>query len=386
MPPESREETVNASHILLKVTDPAKDAEVKAKAEDVLKQAKAGADFATLAKKYSEDEGSQPQGGNLGAFTRGRMMKPFEDAAFALKPGEVSGLVRTDYGYHIIKVLEHNFPNKETSRPSLVRSVQIDKATEIVKNKAAEVRKLVETQKDLAAIAKGMNLPFQLKETAFLNRSSDPYAAGLSQDFLDEVFRLKEVNAVGNPVELPLGTAIPKLLQINLPKPPEYKEAEQAVKKDYLEAKATEQMQAQAKALSDDAKALTNLAKAAQKAGLALKTSASFKRDGAPTPELGIVPEFTSAAFNLPVGGISGGILVGGGKQEAVLQVTSKAPFNEAEYAKRKPTLRDSALNAAKDAYFQEYIRRITEGLQKAGKIRVNSQAIEQITGMGYRY
>ena len=117
-----------------------------------------------------------------------------------------------------------------------------------------------------------------------------------------------------------------------------------------------------------------------------LKTSGSFKRDGTPTPELGSSPEFTAAAFSLPVGGISGSILIGGGRQAAVLQVQSKTPFNEAEYAKQKSTLWDSALNTTRDAYFQEYIRRITDGLQKAGKIRVNSQAIEQITGMGARY
>ena len=233
-PPEVREETVDVSHILLKVTDASKDAEVKAKAEAVLKQAKAGDDFATLAKKFSEDESSQPQGGNLGAFTRGRMTKPFEDAAFSLKPGEVSGLVRTDYGYHIIKTLKHNIPDKQTSRPSLIRSIQIEKATEIIKSKAAEAQKTAETQKDLAVIAKSLNIPSQIKETVFLNRSSDPYAAGLSQDFLDEMFRLKEVNALGKAVELPIGTAIPKLLQINLPKPPEFKESEQAVKKDYI--------------------------------------------------------------------------------------------------------------------------------------------------------
>lgn len=91
-------ETVRASHILIKD---------KAKAEDVLAQAKKPkADFAALAKQYSEDPGSAEKGGDLGFFTKEQMVKPFADASFALKPDSISGLVKSEFGYHIIKVVD----------------------------------------------------------------------------------------------------------------------------------------------------------------------------------------------------------------------------------------------------------------------------------------
>ena len=99
-------EAMRASHILIKAdTADAKPA-AKAKAEDLLRQIKAGGDFAALAKQHSND-GSAAGGGDLGFFPRGQMVKPFEDAAFALKPGEVSSVVETEFGYHIIRAAEH---------------------------------------------------------------------------------------------------------------------------------------------------------------------------------------------------------------------------------------------------------------------------------------
>ena len=110
---EYKKDEVEASHILIKTTDdnnkPLSEAEqkkAKAKAEKVLKEVKAGGDFAELAKKYSQDPGSASQGGSLGAFGKGMMVKEFEDAAFGMEPGEVSDLVKTDFGYHIIKVTD----------------------------------------------------------------------------------------------------------------------------------------------------------------------------------------------------------------------------------------------------------------------------------------
>ena len=101
-----RPEQIRARHILVKVEPGADEAvreEAKRKAETILKKAKGGADFAELAKKHSEGP-SAPKGGDLGFFSRGQTVKPFEEAAFSLKAGEVSGVVQTIYGYHIIKV------------------------------------------------------------------------------------------------------------------------------------------------------------------------------------------------------------------------------------------------------------------------------------------
>jgi len=111
----TKPEMVRASHILAlsQPKDPNADpnevkAAAKAKAEKLLKLVKDGGDFAAIAKENSEDPGSASKGGDLGFFPRGKMVKPFEDAAFAMKPGQISDLIQTNYGYHIIKVTDHN--------------------------------------------------------------------------------------------------------------------------------------------------------------------------------------------------------------------------------------------------------------------------------------
>jgi len=104
-------ERVHARHILIKVTSDmtaAQKAEAKKKAEDILAQLRGGADFAALAKKYSEDS-SAASGGDLGTFARGQMVKPFEDAAFNLGVNQISNVIETQFGYHIIQVLQ-KFP------------------------------------------------------------------------------------------------------------------------------------------------------------------------------------------------------------------------------------------------------------------------------------
>ena len=88
-------------------SDPKADAAAKAKAQDVLNKVNAGGDFAALAKQYSQDS-TAANGGDLGFFAKGQMVKEFEDAAFALEPGKTTGLVKTQYGYHIIKLVEFN--------------------------------------------------------------------------------------------------------------------------------------------------------------------------------------------------------------------------------------------------------------------------------------
>jgi len=110
-------EMVKARHILIKVDKSASEEDKKQaqkKAEDILSKIKAGEDFAKLASEFSDDPGSKSKGGDLGFFARGRMVKPFEDAAFALKVGEVSGIVESPFGYHIIKAEERKDAGVET--------------------------------------------------------------------------------------------------------------------------------------------------------------------------------------------------------------------------------------------------------------------------------
>ena len=102
-------EMIRVRHILIKTDPSATDEEkkkIKAKAEEILEKLKKGEDFAKLASEVSEDPGTKSKGGDLDFFPKGTMIPAFEEAAFSLKPGEMSGLVETEYGYHIIKLEE----------------------------------------------------------------------------------------------------------------------------------------------------------------------------------------------------------------------------------------------------------------------------------------
>jgi peptidyl-prolyl cis-trans isomerase C len=139
-----QEAAVRASHVLIPVDEKADAAAKKkalAEAQSVLKQAKAGADFAALARKYSKD-GSAAQGGDLNFFPKGQMVPAFDEAAFKLKPGEISGIVTTQFGYHIIKVTE-------TRPPSVV---PFEQATDKIKEYLAQQRKQEKAQAVIEAL------------------------------------------------------------------------------------------------------------------------------------------------------------------------------------------------------------------------------------------
>ncbi len=143
-------EKIRARHILIKVNQNATKAEkekAKKKIKDIQKKLKKGEDFAKLAKEYSEGP-SSVNGGDLGYFTRGQMVQPFEKAAFALKPGQVSDVVETRYGYHLIKVVD-----KKPATTVAFKDVK-DQLEEFLKQEKVqkEVQKHVETLKKQASI------------------------------------------------------------------------------------------------------------------------------------------------------------------------------------------------------------------------------------------
>lgn len=150
-------EQVSARHILIRVSSDAPEAEKKAakdKAEEILHKLKEGEDFAKLAEEFSDDPGSKTKGGDLGFFSKGKMVKAFEDAAFSMKPGEMSGIVETNFGYHIIKVEDYKEGRtrpikevKEQIREQLKNNFAKSKAEEFITSAAKEAGMEIYTDK-----------------------------------------------------------------------------------------------------------------------------------------------------------------------------------------------------------------------------------------------
>jgi peptidyl-prolyl cis-trans isomerase D len=371
-------ETVEASHILFRVDDPNKDSEVRAKAEKVLKRVKSGEDFAALAREYSEDPGSASQGGYLGPFQRGQMVAEFEQAAFTLEPGTISELVKTTYGYHIIKVLNRETPSLEDNRDSLMETVRSRKAADMARQKAEQAAKAAQEQEDLELAAEGLGIKTEIRESELFSKNDNPFQYAVSQEFIDAVFALKEIGSIGQPVEHPLGYAVPKLIEVQLPKSGNFEDSRQKVESDYIESRSVELMQTEAGTLSQEARKQGSLPDAAKKMGLKTKTSQEFTISESPDPDIGPGSDIAKAAFYMAPGDVSAPQPLG--NKTVVFQVISRSPFDETAFREQKEDLRSQMLQAMKDPYFENYIREIMDELEKDGKIRINPEAIESVS------
>ncbi|MDX1975346.1 MAG: peptidylprolyl isomerase [Rickettsiales bacterium] len=160
------EEEVKARHILIAVPSPSENEKALATAKDIVEQLKKGADFDKLAKEKSDDKGSGAQGGDLGWFTKGKMVAAFADAAFKLKKGEISEPVKSDFGWHIIKVEDR-------------RAAKVPSFEELKESLQAEVtRKAVQTY--LEGLLKSADIKYYSADGSQkeLSRSLSPAAAG----------------------------------------------------------------------------------------------------------------------------------------------------------------------------------------------------------------
>src|SRR5262245_13673699 len=197
-------EMMQASHILLK-TEGKDDAAVRKQDEEVLAKIKGGADFAALAKKVSEDTGSAVKGGDLGLFPRDKMVKEFSDAAFALKPGEVSGLVRSQFGYHIIKAGEirpADTNSLESVRPQIVDTLKRERAAKEADRIANELVGKILKPADFETVAKARGLV--VSESGFFGRGEPIAGLGVAPAVVNRAFEMKE-GEVSEAIQTPGG-------------------------------------------------------------------------------------------------------------------------------------------------------------------------------------
>ncbi len=370
----STPEQIRASHILLK-TSGKDEAAVRERAEGLLKQARAGADFAQLATKNSEDEGTAPKGGDLDYFGRGRMVPEFDEGAFALQePGQISDLIKTQYGFHIIKLVERK-PGSTRSLDDVRQQLTNQLSTERVQTQAADLAEKLASEitkpADLDSAAQRYSLPVQ--ETAFFARDEPILGLGASPEVAGRAFELKP-GEVSGAVRTGRGYVFATLVARQDPYVPKLDEVKERVREELVKQKAREASRQKAAQLSASLKSAPDFEKAAKASGAATQTTELITRDS-PIPQLGMAPAVTDAAFKLAQGAVSDPITTDQGT--VIIKVLEKQEVTPTELVSNKDRFRDELLADRKNRFFSAYMGKAKEKM----KIQVNRSVIQRVVG-----
>ena len=369
----STPEQVRASHILLKTAGKKED-EVKAKAAQILKDVKAGGDFAALAKKYSEDEGSAKQGGDLDFFGKGRMDPAFEEAAFGLKPGEISDVVKSQYGFHIIKVTDKKAASTRTLdevRPQIEDQLSYEKANVKAGDLAAALEKEISKPADLDKVARANGL--QVQESGFFTRDEPILGLGPSPQAAGEAFTLAS-GAVSGAVRVSRGWAFLTVTGTQASRLSTLDEAKDRVKEDVTKQKAKELALQKATATAATLKAAADWTKAAKAAGVEVKTTELVARES-PLPEIGVSAPVDAAAFALAAGAVSDPIVTD--SAVVVVKVVERKQPTPAEIAAGRDGMRQEMLNDRRGRFFSAYMQKAKGKM----KIEVNRENMQKVIG-----
>jgi peptidyl-prolyl cis-trans isomerase D len=371
-------ERVHARHILLK-TEGKSDAEkkaLKAKAEDLLKQLKNGADFAELAKKNSDD-GSKEQGGDLGWFVRNQMVPEFDSVAFALKPKELSGVVTSQFGYHIIETLEKD-PAKlkpfEEVKDELAKEVRSQAVSDKMQMLGDQMHAdLVKSPKSASETAKKYGADLISMPSA----SPGDAIPGLGAvPEIDSALGPMKPDEVSSVLVLPANRLGVVVLNSRTPgRPSEFSEVEQQIRDKLVNDKSMQIAADRAKDAAESLKKGEDIAKIAKSMQLEVTTSSVFGRadsiDG-----LGPAASLENA-FSVPLGGVLGPLPIQG--RNIVAKVTEK---NEADMTSL-PVEHDTLLGQLKQKKAQErnslLMDGILEKLTSEGKVTVHQKEIQNM-------
>ena len=373
------DDRAHVAHILFKTvgkTD-AEVAEIKKKAEGVLDKAKHGGKFAELAKENSEDT-TKDKGGDLDWIVRGQTVPEFESAAFSLPKGSISDLVKTQYGFHIIQVIDRENARTQTLdevKTAILAQLQQEKAEQLgetLSNQIAEeIRRSGRTPID--DLAKKFNM---MTGEAKLVEANQPLPElGRAPALLDAIFhqRLGDLSA---PIHTDRGYVVLTVKDIQTTHPATLAEVHDRVFADDRHEKALDLARTRADELAKRAKSGEAFAAAAKALGLEVKTADPINRSGS-VPDAGGAKLF-AAAFTLPVG--QTGDPVSLGTNWAVYRVAQRDPTSQDEFEKQKAKLEETVLQQKRQSAFDLFRTSLKTRLQKEGKVRVNADNLKRLT------
>jgi peptidyl-prolyl cis-trans isomerase D len=373
------ENRVHPEHILFKTigkTD-AEIAEIRQKAEEVDKQAKKGANFEELAKKYSEDDATKPKGGDLGWIVEGQTVAEFQQAAFSLPRGSVSDLVKTQYGFHIIKVLDRETAHTksfEEVRDTILPIVLDEKvradANNISNQMAAAVRQ--SNRQSIDDIARKFNL--ELGDTPEASFTEPVGELGNSPDLHQILFKLQP-GELSSPLQVEKGYAILTVKKTDPAHQGTLAEVRDRVLADYQQEQSVQLASAKAAELAKRTQAGEPFDKVAKSLGIDIKTPEAFARTGS-IPDLGSGRQL-EAAFSMPVGQLSAPTQLSGGW--VVYKIVAHQPVIAEDLAKQKEQIEAQLLQAKQGAAFDAFRTALEDRLKREGKLMINADALKRL-------
>ncbi len=350
----TEEVSLRVSHILLRTQD--RDAaEVRAQAESIAAEARGGADFAELARRHSEDDGTREAGGDLGTIARGQMVPEFEGAAFALEQDEISDPVTSMFGVHVIKATEKTGGTTRTLdevRDEIVDLLQQEsadaRAGALAEAMAAEVTEAADLEG--AAARRGL----EVQESGFAALGEPILGLGFSSEVTTQAFQLDEGEVAG-PIPTPTGPAFVTVNGVQAPYVPPLEEVEARVRDDVIRRKAFVLAQERADAMAAILQDAEDFGAAAEAEELEVNETGLIAR-GASVPGVGVNAEVEEAAFSLDVGETSAPILTG--NSAVVLRVHEREEADPADLQANRERLRSELILERQNQFFTAYMEK----------------------------
>ena len=343
---------LRASHILLR-TEGKDPAEVQTQAEAIVAEARGGADFAELARQYSEDDGTKELGGDLGSIAPGQMVPEFEGAAFALEQGEISDPVSSLFGVHIIKATEKTGGTSQpldTVRESIVDLLKQEsadaRASALAQAMAAEITTAAEM--DIAARRRG----YEPQESGFAAPGEPILGLGFSSEITAQAFQLTQGQVAG-PIQTPTGPAFVTVVAIQDPAVPALEEVEARVRDDVIRRKAFTAAQARAAEVATLLQTAEDFTQAAEAEDLEVDTSDSVARGGA-VPGVGLNAAVEAVAFSLSAGETSDPVLTG--NSAVLLHVHERQEATASDLQATREVLRSEMIAERQNQFFAAYM------------------------------
>jgi peptidyl-prolyl cis-trans isomerase D len=374
---------VHVEHILFMTvgkTDAEVD-EIKKRAEDVLKQVKKGGKFEDLAKKYSEDPGSKDKGGDLGWITQGQTVPEFEKTAFSLAPGQVSDLVKTQYGFHIIKVMEketaHTKPFEEV-KDSLRAPLLLSQADKLGSETADQLSLEIRQSSKISLDELASKHHLTVSETRPISAADPLLELADSKEAKNAIFRLR-MGELNPPVRTDRGYVVLSLKSIQPAHQGSLEEVRDRVIADLKREKSTELAKSKAEELIKRVKAGEKFDAAARALGLDAKTSDPIARDGSiPGAASG---KQVAPAFNLKAGDVAAPLSLG--QNWLVYRVAEKTEPNPADFDKQKKQLTDELLQSKRNLAFEAFQTALDTRLKQEGKLKLMPEKLKTFGTFG---